>query len=70
MESGRDPRAKRAASAVTRKEVGLAPGTGAKVPDLVEVDGITKEVIGVVTKVAVVEAVEATPVVSLTTTPT
>lgn len=70
VESDRDPRVKRAASAGTRKEVGLAPGTGAKVPDLVEVDGITKEVIGVVTKVAVVEAVAETPLVTLTTTPT
>lgn len=59
-DSDQDHRAKeKAASAGTRREVGLAPGIGAKAPDLVEVDGFTKEVIGVVTKVAVIEAAVA-----------
>jgi hypothetical protein len=47
-----------AKNATTLREVGLAPETGATAPDLVEVDGFTKEVIGreVVVRVAAVEA--------------
>ena len=65
--SDQDHRAKRAsASAVTRREVGLAPETGAKAPDLVEVEGFTKEVIGVVMKEAVEEAALVVSVVLTT----